>query len=99
MLAGADHPDPVAAVSRRRDGVERPAVHARLDVEGEHPQRGHEVGGLEARIPVDASDAGAPLERPVDAERAPDPLVDQEAVREADVGLEALDAGVGQAGP
>jgi hypothetical protein len=58
----------------------------------------HELGGLEARIPVDAADAGAPLERPVDAERAADPVVDQEAVGEADVRLEALHAGPGQTG-
>ena len=98
-LPGADHPDPVAALARRGDRVERPPVEARLDVEREHPEPRHEVGRLETRVPVDAADAGAALERPVDAERAADPVVDQVAIREAHVGLEALDAGLREPRP
>src|SRR5262249_39421253 len=67
-LPGPDHPDVIAAVSGCRDRVEGPAIEARLNVEREDPQLGHEIGGLEVRVPVDAADAGAPLERPVDAE-------------------------------
>jgi hypothetical protein len=99
MLAGPDHPDVIAPVSRRGDRVEGPPVEARLDVEREDPQRGLEAGRLEARIPVDATNAGPPLELPVYGERAANAVVDQVAVREANISFEALHARLGQPSP
>ena len=60
-------------------------------------RRGVEVARARARIAVDAADAGPPLVRAVDRERAADAAVDQVAIREAEVGLEALDARVVEA--
>jgi hypothetical protein len=97
--AATDQPDPVAAVAGRRDRVEGSPVQARLDVERQDPEPRHEVGRRQARVPVDATHAGAALEGAVDREGAADPLVDQEAVREAHVGLEALDARLGEPRP
>src|SRR5438445_552861 len=77
-----------------RDGVELARVEARLDVEREHAQARGEVGGPELGVAVNAPDAGAALERPLDPESTLHATIDQVAVGEAQVGLEALDAGV-----
>src|SRR5262245_51031516 len=82
-----------------RDGVEEPAVEARLDVEGEDPEPRHEVGRLEARVAVDAPHSGSTLERSLDRERATDPVVDQVAIGETHVGFETLDAHLGEPRP
>ena len=52
---------------------------------------GVQVAGRSVGIAVDAPDPGTALEGAVDGERRPDAVVDQLAVREADVGLEAGD--------
>jgi hypothetical protein len=83
----------------RRDRIESPPVEARLHVEREDAKPWDEVRGLEARVPVDAPDARAPLEVSLHGERRADPAVDQEAVGEAHVGLEGLDPCRGEPGP
>ena len=93
----ADHQDALAAGARQRDGVETARVEARLDVERQHAQLRREVGGLEGRVPVDAADARTAFERSRHRERALQTAVDQIAVGEAEVGLEALDPGVAEA--
>jgi hypothetical protein len=89
---GRDHEDVLAADAGRRDAVEVPPVRARLDVEREDAEGGGEVVRLEHRVAVDAADTRPLLERAVDAERPAEAAVDQVAVGEAEVGLEALDA-------
>src|SRR3989449_408447 len=53
----------------------------------------------ERGVPVDAPHAGAALEVALDGEGATDATVDQVAVREAEVGLEAVDARLAETVP
>ena len=83
----------LAADAGEGDRIERGRIGVGLDVERQHPQRGREVGGRERRVPVDAADAAVRLPGAVDRDRAADVAIDQVAVGEAQVRLEASDAG------
>ena len=96
-VASGDHEDPLAARARHGERVEPLAVEARLDVEREHAEARRELGRRERGVPVDAPHARAPLEVALDREGATDTTVDQVAVREAEVGLEAVDARLAEA--
>ena len=85
-----DQQDAVPTRARRGDGIDLAAVQAGLEVEGQDAQPGHEVGRLQVGIPVDAADPGPALEGAGDGEAPADAAIDQVAVREAEVGLEAL---------
>ena len=90
---GDNQEHPVAAGPGRGDRVEAPAVRARLDVEGEDPEAGDEVVRGEPRVAVDPTHPGSALPRAVGHEAPADPVVDQVAIREADVSLEAFHSG------
>src|SRR5581483_5267513 len=91
-VARVDEEDALPARAGARDRVEPGAVEARLDIEGEHAERRREVRGRERRVAIDAADAGPALPRTLDREAAPDAPVDEVAVGEAEVRLEAGDA-------
>src|SRR5205823_6100629 len=69
------------------------------DVEGEDPEGGNEVARGEPRVAVDPAHAGPALPRAVGDEAPANPVVDQVAIREPDVGLEALHPGGVKPGP
>ncbi len=96
-LAPRDHEDALAARARQGERVEPLAVEARLDVEREHAEPGRELRRRERGVPVDAPHARAALEVARDREGPADAVVDQVAVREAEVGLEAVDARLAEA--
>src|SRR5207249_9780207 len=92
------HQHALAPRPRHAYRVEALAVHAGLDVEGEDAQRGRELRRREDGVAIHAADAGAPLERAVDLECPPDAAIDEPAVCEADVRLEAFDASPAEPG-
>ncbi len=76
----------------RRARSRRASVARRfgLDVDRQHAQRRHEVRGRERRIAVDVGDRRRPgAETPSIVDRGAQPAIDEIAIREAQVGLEA----------
>jgi hypothetical protein len=93
---GRGDPDVLAPRPRRRDGVERFAIEARLDVERQDGRLRRPLGRPDLRIAIDAADPRTALVGPVDAERSADPVIDAVPVREPHVGLERGHADVGE---
>ena len=79
------------------DRVEPRAVGAGLDVEREDPEARSPDGGRDHGVVVDAADAGPALERAVDRERPAQVVIDEPAIGEPEIGLEACDPGIGEA--
>src|SRR5439155_93339 len=98
-LAPRDHEDALAARARQGERVEPLAVEGRPDVEREHAEPGRELRRRERGVPVDATHARAALEVARNREGPADAVVDQVAVRETQVGLEAVDVRLAEAAP
>jgi hypothetical protein len=96
VMMDDEHAAQALRVQRDREDV----VGARigLDVERQHLERRRPVAGAQRRIAKDQAETRVRLAVPVDLQRAADAAIDQIAAGEADVGLEAGDAGGFEAG-